>query len=128
MSPNRAVIGDFGAVARLGLLDILAEEGLEVVGRAGSRDSAGLSGEVDIRGAAAVVPLVSEVRPDVVVLDLDDESAQEVAIRITSEFPAIKVVACSSEEPVMQVFPPFHHGESYLSQLTRAQLAQALHN
>jgi DNA-binding NarL/FixJ family response regulator len=107
MSPNRVVIGDFGAVARLGLLDILAEEGLEVVGHARS---------------------LSEVRPDVVVLDLDDESAQEVAIQITSEFPAIKVVACSCEEPVMQVFPPFHNGESYLSQLTRAHLAQALHH
>lgn len=127
MSPNRVVIGDFGAVARLGLLDILAEEGLEVVGRTRSPDGVP-PGELDLRGAAAVVPLVSEVRPDVVVLDLDDESAQEVAIQITSEFPAIKVVACSSEEPVMQVFPPFHHGESYLSQLTRAHLAQALHN
>ena len=119
MTAHRVVIGDFGAVARMGLLDILADEGLEVVGDAYSREDP---------GAGEIVPLVNEVRPDVVVLDLDDESALEVAVQITSEFPAIKVVACSSEEPVMQVFPPFHHGESYLSQLTRAHLAQALHN
>lgn len=126
MSVNRVVIGDFGAVARMGLLDILADEGLEVVGRAESPESPGGTGERDRPGSEGIVRLVNEVRPDVVVLDLDGESALEEAVQITSAFPAIKVVACSSEEPVMQVFPPFHHGESYLSQLTRAHLAQAL--
>jgi DNA-binding NarL/FixJ family response regulator len=117
MAARRVVMGDFGPVAGLGLRDILAGEGLDVVGHARSAPV-----------CAGIVPLLSEVRPDVVVLDLDDQSSLEVAIQITSEFPAIKVVACSSEEPVMQVFPPFHHGESYLSQLTRAELAQALHH
>jgi DNA-binding NarL/FixJ family response regulator len=117
MATRRVVMGDFGAVAGLGLRDILAGEGLEVVGHA-RRHAVG----------AGIVPLLSEVRPDVVVLDLDDDGSLEVAMQITSEFPAIKVVACSSEEPVMQVFPPFHHGESYLSHLTRAELAQALHH
>jgi DNA-binding NarL/FixJ family response regulator len=117
MATRRVVMGDFGAVAGLGLRDILAGEGLEVVGHA--RCAA---------VGAGIVPLLSEVRPDVVVLDLDDDGSLEVAMQITSEFPAIKVVACSSEEPVMQVFPPFHHGESYLSHLTRAELAQALHH
>ncbi len=125
MPTHRVVIGDFGAVARLGLLDILADEGLEVVGRADAERAGTAGGPVAPTG---IVRLVNEVRPDVVVLDLDDESALEVAVQITAEFPAIKVVACSSEEPVMQVFPPFHHGESYLSELTRAHLAQALHN
>ena len=128
MSADRVVIGDFGAVARLGLLDILAEEGLEVVGRAAAPERPGPAGKRDVPGPEGTVGLVNKVRPDVVVLDLDDESALDVAVQITSEFPAIKVVACSSEEPVMQVFPPFHHGESYLSQLTRAHLAQALHH
>ncbi|MGH9005547.1 MAG: hypothetical protein ACRDYV_20670 [Acidimicrobiia bacterium] len=126
MPVHRVVIGDFGAVARLGLFDLLSDEGLEVVGRTESPER---PEAVVGRGGPApteIVGLVSEVRPDVVVLDLDDESALEVAVQITSAFPAIKVVACSSEEPVMQVFPPFHHGESYLSQLTRADLAQAL--
>jgi hypothetical protein len=137
MPARRVVIGNFGAVAGMGLRDILAGEGLEVVGHARPREVPGppgergvrdRNGERDVPETAGIVPLVNEVRPDVVVLDLDDESALEVAVQITSEFPAIKVVACSSEEPVMQVFPPFHHGESYLSQLTRAHLAQALHN
>ena len=122
------MIGNFGPVAGMGLRDILAGEGLEIVGHARPREIPGAARERDVSERPGIVPLVNEVRPDVVVLDLDDESALEVAVQITSEFPAIKVVACSTEEPVMQVFPPFHHGESYLSQLTRAHLAQALHN
>lgn len=119
---RRVMIGDFGAVARMGLREILGEHGLEVVGQAGSGESG------TAPGAGGIVPLVSEVRPDIVVLDLDDEASVEVAALITSEFPAIKVIACSSEEPLMQVFPPFHRGESYVSHLTRADLAQALKN
>ena len=56
----------------------------------------------------------------------DDEAVLTTAEEITSEFPAIKVIACSSEEPVMRVFPPFHHGESYASKLSAALLALAL--
>lgn len=104
-------------MVRLGLVELLTEEHLEAVGfpDAGSAD-----------GWASVLHAVSEVRPDVVVLDLDDDEAMETAIHLTAGFPAIKVIACSCEEPVMQVFPPFHHGESYLSDLRRDLLAAAL--
>jgi hypothetical protein len=57
---------------------------------------------------------------------LDDERVCDLAGEITSEFPAIKVIACSCEEPVMRVFPPFHHGESYASKLSASLLALAL--
>lgn len=107
---RRVLIGPFGVIARTGLREMLAGTDLELVAEAGG----------------GVIGSVSEVRPDVVVLHLDDEAALEAAARITSEFPAIKVVACSSEDPVMQVFPPFHHGESYLSPLTRALLVKTL--
>ena len=109
---HRVLIGQFGAVARMGLRELLDGQGIEVVA------------EVDLTGE--IVPSVSEVRPDVVVLDLDDERALGVAEEITSEFPAIKVIACSCEEPVMRVFPPFHHGESYASKLSADLLALAL--
>ena len=109
---QRVLIGQFGTVARMGLRELLDGQGIEVVA------------EVDLTGE--IVPSVSEVRPDVVVLDLDDERALGVAEEITSEFPAIKVIACSCEEPVMRVFPPFHHGESYASKLSAALLALAL--
>jgi len=105
------LIGQFGTVARMGLRELLDGQGIEVVAEAES--------------ARGIVSCVSEVRPDVV-LDLDDEGALGVAEEITSEFPAIKVIACSCEEPVMRVFPPFHHGESYASKLSAALLALAL--
>jgi DNA-binding NarL/FixJ family response regulator len=111
---RRVLIGDFGMIARMGLRDLLNREGLDVVA------------EADI--GAGIIDCVSEVRPDVVLLDLDDEGALEVAARITSEFPAIKVLACSSEQPVMRVFPPFHHGESYVSALSTSLLLKALEN
>jgi DNA-binding NarL/FixJ family response regulator len=109
---HRVLIGQFGTVARMGLRELLDGQGIEVVAEAES--------------AVGIVSCVSEVRPDVVVLDLDDEGALGMAEEITSEFPAIKVIACSSEEPVMRIFPPFHHGESYASKLSAALLALAL--
>ena len=109
---QRVLIGQFGTVARMGLRELLHDQGVEIVAEA--------------ELAEGILSYVSDVRPDVVVLDLDDEEALEIAEEITSEFPAIKVIACSCEEPVMRVFPPFHHGESYASKLSAALLARAL--
>ncbi|MGH9000679.1 MAG: hypothetical protein ACRDY7_14970 [Acidimicrobiia bacterium] len=109
---RRVLIGNLGTIAALGLREVLTEERLDVVAQAGT--------------GTEILLWVSEVRPDVVVLDLDEEFTPELAGVITSEFPAIKVVACSFEEPVMQVFPPFHHGESYVAELSRSLLAKTL--
>jgi len=109
---QRVLIGQFGSVALMGLRELLDGQGIEVVAEA----------EPD----REIVSCVSEVRPDVVVLDLDDEAALGLVEEITSDFPAIKVIACSCEEPVMRVFPPFHHGESYASKLSAALLALVL--
>ncbi len=109
---HRVLIGQFGTVARMGLRELLDGHGIEVVAEADS--------------AEEILTGVNEVRPDVVVLDLDDERVIDLAEGIASEFPAIKVIACSCEEPVMRVFPPFHHGESYASKLSAEMLAQAL--
>jgi DNA-binding NarL/FixJ family response regulator len=109
---HRVLIGQFGSVARMGLRELLDGQGIEVVAEAES--------------AEEILLCVNEVRPDVVVLDLDAEEALSTAEEITSEFPAIKVIACSCEEPVMRVFPPFHHGESYASKLSADLLALAL--
>lgn len=109
----RVLIGDFGAIARLGLREFLDEEGFDLVAEEGGT-------------GADVLARLTEVRPDVVVIDLDDEDGLANAERIVSEFPAVKVIACSSREPKMRVFPPFHHGESYLSPLSRTLLAETV--
>lgn len=108
----RVLIGDFGAIARLGLREFLDEEGIDVVAE-----------EV---APAEIVERLTEVRPDVVVVDLDTDGGLDAATRIASSFPSVKVIACSSEEPTMRIFPPFHHGESYVSELTPSLLAQTV--
>lgn len=109
---HRVLIGQFGTVARMGLRELLDGQGIEVVAEAQPAD--------------AIRTCVNSCRPDVVVLDLDADDAIGTAEEIASEFPAIKVIACSCEEPVMRVFPPFHHGESYASKLSADLLARAL--
>jgi DNA-binding NarL/FixJ family response regulator len=106
----RVLIGDFGAIARLGLREFLSEQGFDIVAEEGEEEQ--------------VMDLVTMVRPDVVVLDLDADDGLMTAARITSDFPAVKVIACSSEEPRMIVFPPFHNGEWYRAQLSPQVLAE----
>jgi DNA-binding NarL/FixJ family response regulator len=111
---RRVMIGDFGPVALMGLRRLLAEEGHEVLGAAETRQE--------------IIPRLGEVQPDVVLLDLDTEDAAALAARISTAFPTVQVIACSSDEPIMRVFPRFHHGESYSSPFTRALFAAALKN
>jgi DNA-binding NarL/FixJ family response regulator len=109
---SRVLIGGFGAIARLGLRDVLDEEGFDVVAEQGPPDQ--------------LLELLTTVRPDVVLLDLDTESSVEFAGRISIDFPAVKVIACSPEDSTMRVFPPFHRGESYVSQLDPIALAETV--
>lgn len=109
---RRVLIGDFGVVAEMGLRELLFEEGLEVLEAAVPRRE--------------IVPRLREVQLDVVLLDLDTEDAPDLAARISAAFPAVKVIACSSAEPVMRIFPAFHYGESYTGPFTRELFAAAL--
>src|SRR5688572_31013386 len=111
---RRVLIGDFGVIARMGLRRLLSDEGLDVLDAAGVR--------------AGIIARLGEVEPDVVLLDLDAEEVPDLAARISSTFPAITVIACSSAEPIMRVFPSFHHGESYCAPLTPVLLAAAVKN
>lgn len=111
---RRVLIGDFGVIARIGLRRLLDDEGLDVLEAGGVRPG--------------IIPRLNEVQPDVVLLDLDAEEVPELAARISSAFPAMTVIACSAAEPIMRVFPPFHHGESYIAPFTPAQFAAAVKN
>ena len=108
----RVLIGDFGAIARVGLREFLSEQGVDIVAEEDE--------------AEEVMDLLNRVRPDVVLLSLDREDGLTTAARITSGYPAVKVIACSSDEPLMVVFPPFHNGESYGAQLSPQVLAEVV--
>jgi DNA-binding NarL/FixJ family response regulator len=107
---TRVLMGDFSALHRLGLQDILRCDGIELVEAAD----------------ADVVDRLVEALPDVIVLDLDQHHVLDLVYRIVYLFPSVKVVACSSAQPLMRIFPPLHYGESYTTDLDPALLASAV--
>ena len=108
---TRVLIGEFGAIFRAGLADLLAEAGCDILPAA---DASG-----------GILEQLMDSQPDVVLLDLDSPGTEEVSRALSSIFPAVTVIACSSAALQMRVYPPFHGGESYLSQLSPDRLVQA---
>ncbi|MBX9243969.1 hypothetical protein ICW40_04000 [Actinotalea ferrariae] len=107
---RRVLLDDFDGLARAGLEEIVSAGHLELLA---------------VDGADVVDRLVATL-PDVVVLDLDLASCDDLARRITTEFPALTVVACSARRPTMRVYPRFRHGESFDSPLQPDLLTTAL--
>ncbi|GAB2681697.1 ANTAR domain-containing protein [Thalassiella azotivora] len=108
---TRVLMGDFTALQRLGLEEVLQGEGVEVVEA----------------HTPVLVQRLLDVLPDVVVLDGDALETDALVATITHRFPRITVIACSSTAPVMRVFPSLHHGESYTTRLEPALLTSAIH-
>ena len=110
MAVRRVLMGDFAGLARLGYREVLSGPEIELV-EAATPD--------------VLDSVVSEV-PDVVVLDDDDEATEDLVELIVHRFPALKVITCSSQRPLMRVFPPLHYGESYTTGLDGALLTSAI--
>jgi hypothetical protein len=106
---TRVLMGDFSALHRLGLEDILRVDGIELMD-AGSD----------------VLARLLEALPDVIVLDLDKTATIDLVHVIVHRFPAVKVVACSASHPLMRIFPPLHYGEFYETDLDPALLTSAV--
>jgi AmiR/NasT family two-component response regulator len=107
---TRVLMGDFGALHRVGIEDILRVDGIELVDAT----------------ATDVLTRLVEVLPDVIVLDLDQCDTPALVTLIVHRFPKVKVLACSSEQPMMRVYPPLHYGEFYLTELDPALLTSAI--
>jgi DNA-binding NarL/FixJ family response regulator len=107
---TRVLMGDFSALHRLGLEDILRVDGIELMD----------SGGTDVLGR------LLEALPDVIVLDLDKHATGELVHQIVHRFPAVKVVACSARHPTLRIFPPLHYGEFYETDLDPALLTSAV--
>ena len=107
---RRVLMGGFSALHRLGLLEILRCDGIELVETT----------------EADVVDRLVEALPDVIVLDLDQRDVLDLVHRIVHLFPSVMVVACSSTHPLMRVFPPLRYGESYTTDLDPVLLASVV--
>ncbi|MDQ3735380.1 MAG: hypothetical protein M3400_15530 [Actinomycetota bacterium] len=108
----RVLLGDFGAIIRLGLRDIVDDDERSIVAEETASDG--------------ILERLHTTLPDVVVLDLDAADSTRLAKRIAADYPAVKVVACSSARPQMRIFPPFHRGESYCCELSPTALVEAV--
>jgi DNA-binding NarL/FixJ family response regulator len=108
---TRVLMGDFEALHRLGLEEILRVDGIELV---------------DTGRGADVLDRLLEALPDVIVLDLDKRSTCDIVHVIVHRFPRVKVVACSSRKPMMRIFPPLHYGEFYETDLDAALLTSVV--
>jgi DNA-binding NarL/FixJ family response regulator len=82
--PVRCVIVDDNSLFLEGAVDLLTREGLDVVGVASD--------------GAEAIRLVTEVRPDVMLVDIDlgDEDGFELAQRVHAISPASKVILVST--------------------------------
>src|SRR3954467_10281410 len=91
-SGPRVLLGNLGPIMRLGMNRVLSEQGCQVVGHE-DRPSA-------IIGAA------HRLRPDIVVLDLDNGSSHELPPLVRGAPPPPPVVLGAGEEDLMEVLEP----------------------
>jgi hypothetical protein len=104
----RVLLGNLGPIMRLGMNRVLSEQGCHVVGQE-DRPSA-------IIGAA------HRLRPDIVVLDLDNGSSCELAQLVRGASPETTVVLWAREEDLMEVLEP----PSSTSRLAAAPIVERL--
>lgn len=90
--PPRVLLGNLEPMARLGMLQILAESGLEVLD--------------DQSPSEALVEDVKRLSPDAIVLDLGGLTTSELRERVRAAAPRAKVILWSRDETEMQVFEP----------------------
>ena len=88
----RVLLGNLEPMIRLGMIDVLAEEGVEVIS--------------DEERPQALVLMAGRLRPDAVVLDLLHGSSRELAERVRTASPDTKVILWARDEDVMEVLDP----------------------
>ena len=90
--PPRALIGNLEPVARLGMIRVLEDGGLEVVG--------------DDEPPDALVEQARLLQPDAIVLGFDHDGTRELGDRVRDAAPGAKLILWPRDEAEMQVFDP----------------------
>jgi DNA-binding NarL/FixJ family response regulator len=88
----RVLLGNLEPMVRLGMIDVLEEDGVEVIG--------------EEERPQALVLMAGRLRPDAVVLDLLQPSSRELAERVRTASPGTKVVLWDRDEDAMEVLDP----------------------
>ena len=90
--PPRVLLGNLEPMVRLGMIDVLREDGVEVVG--------------EEERPQALVLMAGRLRPDAVVLDLLARSSRELCDRVREAAPETKVILWARDEDAMEVLDP----------------------
>jgi DNA-binding NarL/FixJ family response regulator len=88
----RVLLGNLEPLVRLRMMDVLSEDGLELLG--------------EEQRPAALVLMAGRLRPDVVVLDLLERSSRELSERVRMASPDTKVILWARDEDAMEVLDP----------------------
>lgn len=88
----RVLLGSLEPMVRLGMLNVLAEDGIDVIG--------------EEERPQALVLMAGRLRPDAVVLDLLQRSSRELADRVQLASPGTKVILWDRDEDTMEVLDP----------------------
>lgn len=88
----RVLLGKLEPIVRLGMIDVLAEYGAEVIG--------------EEERPQALVLMAGRLRPDAVVLDLLQRSSRELTERVRLASPGTKVILWDRDEESMEVLDP----------------------
>ncbi len=88
----RVLLGNLEPMVRLGMIDVLAEDGIAVIG--------------EEERPQGLVLMAGRLRPDAVVLDLLQGSSRELAERVRTASPDTKVILWARDEDAMEVLDP----------------------
>ena len=92
MERPRVLLGNLEPMVRLGMIDVLQEDGVEVIG------------EEEL--PHALVLMAGRLRPDAVVLDLLQASSRELGERVRTASPETTVILWARDEHAMEVMDP----------------------
>ena len=92
MSSPRVLRGNLEPMVRLGMTTVLGESGIDVDGSE--------------ERPAALLLLAGRLRPDAVVLDLEDAESRDLGERVRVASPSTTVVLWARDEEVMEVVAP----------------------
>ena len=88
----RVLLGNLGPIMVIGMAQVLAEDGADVIGQE--------------KHPSSIVTAAGRMRPDVVVLDLNTEGSRELSSRVQRVSPETKVILCDSDQDGMEVLDP----------------------
>jgi len=88
----RVLLSNLTPMTRLGMEEVLATDGIEVVRGDG--------------GAGRVLAAVRRLRPDAVVLGMDRARSRALGERIRAAAPRVKLILWARDEEAMEVFDP----------------------